>query len=117
EARSTEAISALRGSALRVLWPFPCLVLAVFLAFDDPAVAGQKTLLLQQRAQPRLVMGQRSADAVAHRTGLTGEPAAFDRAPDIELPQPVGRREGLVDQHAQHRPREIDRAFTAVDVD
>src|ERR1700730_4742150 len=92
-------------------------MLSVFLAFDDPAVARQKTLLLQQRAQPRLVIGQRPADAVAHRTGLTGEPAAFDRAPDIELPQSVGRRKGLVDQHAQHRSREIDRALAAVDVD
>src|SRR5439155_21452967 len=103
--------------ALGVLRPAPGLVLAVLLALDDAAVAGQKTLLLQEWAQARLVIGQCPADAVAHRTGLAGQPAAFDGAPDIELAQPVGRGKGLVDQHAQHRPGEIDRAFAAVDVD
>src|SRR3984893_2203076 len=90
---------------------------AVFFALDDAAVAGQEALALQQRAQARLVAGQRLADAVAPRAGLAGETAALDGAPHIELAEPVGRDERLVDQHPQHRPREIDRALAAVDVD
>ncbi len=35
---------------------------------------------------------------------------------DVELAEPVGDDEGLVEQHAQHRPREIDRAVAAVDL-
>src|SRR5271165_833537 len=104
-------------SALRELEAAAGLALAVFLALDDAAVARQKALLLHQRPQRRLVIGQRLADAVPHRTGLTGQPAALDRAPNIELTEPVGSHERLVDQHAQHRPCEIDRAFAAVDVD
>src|SRR5271167_3534326 len=102
---------------LRVLRPFARLVLAVFLALDHAAVARQKTLLLQKRAQGRLKISQGSADAVAHGSGLTGEPAALNGAPDIELTESIGRHERLVDQHTQHRPRKVDRAFAAVNID
>src|SRR5262249_55816027 len=64
-----------------------------------------------------LIIGQRSADAVAYGSGLTRQPAAFDRAPDIELAEPVRRDERLIDDHPQYRPRKINWAFAAVDVD
>src|SRR5690242_7229775 len=98
---------------LRELEAAARLGLAVFLALDDAAVPGQKAAMLQDRAQPRLVEGQGPADAVAHGTGLTRETAAHDGAPDIELAEPIGHDKGLIDQHAQHRTREIDRAVTA----
>src|SRR6516162_5415579 len=54
---------------------------------------------------------------MTHSAGLAGEPASLDRAHDIELTEPVGRDKRLIDDHPQHRPREIDRAFAAVDID
>src|SRR5580704_4911732 len=102
---------------LRELEAAAGLGLAVFLALDDAAVAGEEPAMLQRRAQSRLVEHQRPADAVAHRAGLARQPAALDRGPDIELAHPVGDEKRLVDQHAQHRPSEIDRAVAAVDLD
>src|SRR5215467_776371 len=54
---------------------------------------------------------------MTHSAGLAGEPASLDRAYDIELAEPVGRDKRLIDDHPQHRPREINRAFAAVDID
>src|SRR5207248_1319477 len=88
---------------LRVLRAAAGLVAAVFLALDDAAVAGQEAAMLQDRAQPRLVKGERLADAVPHRAGLPRQPAARDRAPHVELTEPVGHDKGLADQHAQDR--------------
>src|SRR5215469_12201810 len=88
------------GSALRILRPAPSLVLAVLLPLDDAAVSGQKPLLLQERAQSGLIIGQGPADAVAYGTRLTGETAALDRAPHIKLTEPVRRDERLIDNHA-----------------
>src|SRR5258708_34644422 len=63
--------------ALRELEAAPRLRLAVFLALDDATVARQEAAGLEHRAQVRLVIGQRLADAVAHRAGLAGAaPAA-----------------------------------------
>src|SRR5438105_7788866 len=89
----------------------------VFLALDDAAVTGQKAAMLEDRPQPRLVEGERLADAVPHCTGLARQPAARDRAPHVELAEPVGYDKGLADQHPQYRTGEIDRAVTAVDLD
>src|SRR5260221_10909101 len=103
--------------ALRELEAAPRLRLAVFLALDDAAVARQEAAGFEHRAQARLVIGQRLADAVAHRAGLAGEAAADHAADDVVLAEPAGDDEGLVEQHAQHRPREIDRSVAAVDGD
>src|SRR5690348_18467130 len=105
------------GSALRELEAAAGLRLAVLLALDDARVAGQEAALLQRRAEARLVEGQRTADAVAHRAGLTGEPAAGHRAHHVVLAEAVGDDEGLVHHHAQNRAREIHRAVAAVDGD
>src|SRR5215470_13282714 len=89
--------------------------LAVLLALDHAAVAGEEAALLQHRAQGRLEMGERAADAVPHGAGLAGEPAADDRADHVVLVQPVAHLERLAQQHAQHRPREIDGDVAPVD--
>src|SRR5436853_6894029 len=73
---------------------------AVFLALDDAAVAGDEAAVLQDRPQAGLLENQRPADAVPHRPGLAGQPAALDRAPHVELAEPVGDDKGLVEQHA-----------------
>src|SRR3546814_9695756 len=66
------------------------------------------------RAQARLVERQRLGDAVAHRARLTGEAAALHRADDVELIAAVGDQERLGEDHAQHRPGEVDRLVLAV---
>src|SRR6185312_2924134 len=102
------------GSAFRELEAASCLGLAVFLALDDAAVAGQEALRLQGGTKPRLVIEQRLADAVAHRARLAREPAAGDGAVHVELAEAIDDDEGLVEQHAQHGAREINRAVAAV---
>src|SRR6266852_3117209 len=72
--------SLLPGSAFGELEAASRLRLAVFLALDDTAVARQVAARLEYRAQARLVIGQRLADAVAHRAGLARKPAANHRA-------------------------------------
>ena len=44
---------------------------AVFLTFNNTAVAGQEATLFQHVAQRRLVIGERFGNAVTHRAGLT----------------------------------------------
>src|SRR5581483_9834279 len=60
---------------------------------------------------------KRLRDAVPHRAGLAREPAAADGADHVVLVAPIGDAEGLVDHHAQHRPREVDGDVAAVDRD
>src|SRR5215468_10812341 len=74
-----------RCLALRELEAASRLRLAVLLALDHAAVAGEEAALLQHGPQGRLEMGERAADAVAHGAGLAGEPAADDRADHVVL--------------------------------
>ena len=69
------------------------------------------------RAQIGLVIGQRLGQAVTHRAGLTRETAAGDRDREVVLARALGDAERLLDDHAQHRTREIDRHVAAVDRD
>src|SRR5690348_8772860 len=105
------------GSALRELEAASGLGLAVFLALDHATVAREKALRLQRRTKPRLVIEQRLGDAMPHRAGLAREAAADHGAVHIELAEAIDDDERLIDQHAQHRPREIDRAVATVDGD
>src|SRR5277367_5961284 len=54
---------------------------------------------------------------MTNRTGLAGQTAADDRAIDVELLEPLGHQERLIDDHAQNRAGEIDRNVLAVDFD
>src|SRR5689334_21197832 len=105
------------GSALRELEATSGFRLAVFFALDDAAVAREEALLLERWPQARLVIEQRLGDAMAHRAGLTREATAHHGAVHIELAHAVDDQERLIDQHAQHGPREIDRTVAAVDRD
>src|SRR3546814_6701545 len=64
--------------------------LAVFLALDDAAVAGEEAGALDGGTQRRLVAGQRLADAVLDCAGLAGEASAADRRDDV-IPAEIGR--------------------------
>src|ERR1044071_5037841 len=87
------------GSALRELERAPRLRLAVLLALDHAAVAGEEPAALERAAQIRLEVGQRLGDAVAHRAGLSRQPAARDRAHHIILAGSIGGDDRLLDQH------------------
>src|SRR5207244_8727370 len=95
----------------------PRLRLAVLLALDHARVAGEEPAALERAAQIGLKIHQRLGDAVAHRAGLAREPAARDRADDVVLAVAVGRDQRLLDQHAQHRPREINLQHAGIDLD
>src|SRR4051812_34663379 len=90
---------------------------AVLLALDHARVAGEETALLECAAQVRLEVHQRLRNAVAHRAGLTRQSAARNSADDVVLAIAVGGNQRLLDQHAQHRPREIDLDLAGVDDD
>src|SRR5215216_5013022 len=91
--------------------------LAVLLALDDTRVAGEESALFQRAAQVGLVVHQRLGNAVAHRASLTRQSAARYGANDVVLAVAVGSDQRLLDQHAQHRPREIDFNLARVDED
>src|SRR3546814_2268718 len=101
-------------SALGELEALARLGAAVLLSLHHAGIAGQYASALQHRAQARLVERQRLGDAVAHRSRLTGEAAALHRADDVELIAAGGDQERLGEDHAQHRPGEVDRLVLAV---
>src|SRR5262249_30272510 len=115
--RGLPLVSENRRSALGELEAAPRLALAILLALDHAGVTGEKAARLQHRPQFRFVIGQGTTDAMAHRTGLAGKPAADHCAEYVVLIQAVDRGKRLVDQHAQHWPREIDLPIAAIDGD
>src|SRR5690242_7848828 len=106
-----------RGLALRELEAAAGLGAAVLLALDGARVAGQEPGLLDDRAQARLVAGQRLGDAVLHCAGLAREPAADDRRNDVILTLALGNAERLVDDQAKRGPGKIDLLLAAVNDD
>src|SRR6185369_13699093 len=103
--------------ALRELEAAASLGAAVLLALDGARVAGQEPGLLHDRAERRLITGQRLGNAVQDRTGLAREPAADDGGLDIILTRALGDAERLVDDEAERRTREVDLLLAAVDDD
>ena len=103
------------GSALRELEAATSLAAAILFALDDAGIAGQETVVLQGRAQGGLEQRQRLGNTVAHRTSLTGEAAALDRADDIVLVHAFGNLEGLGQDQAPGRTREVFFHALAVD--
>ncbi len=86
------SVSCRRGLPLGELEASAGLGLAVLLALDGSAVAGQEAAGPQGAVQLRLVVQQRPADAVPHRAGLAGQPAALHRGDHVVLVAPLGRR-------------------------
>src|SRR5258706_14447114 len=91
--------------------------MAVLLAFDDAAVAGQETACAQRFVEYAIIFIERAADAEAYRSGLAGETATHYRAGDVEIADAVDRSERLVDDHAQHGAGKILFEALAVDGD
>src|SRR6266436_1786658 len=90
-------------SPLRELERPPRLGLAVLLALDHAAVAGQEAAALEDAAQLRFEIRQRLGKAVAYRAGLTGQSAARHPADDVVLAVAIGQNQRLRNHHAQYR--------------
>src|SRR3546814_19342359 len=76
--------------------------LAVFLALDDAADAGEEAGALDGGTQRRLVAGQRPADAVLDRDGLAGAAAAAARRHVVPRAPPLGAADTLVAGPGEH---------------
>ena len=103
--------------ALRELEAAAGLGAAVLLALDDAWVTSEEPGLLDEGAERRLVAGQRLGDAVLDRAGLSRKTAADDGCNDVILIATVGDVEGLVDDQAERRTREINFLLAPVDND
>ena len=101
------SIFVAHASALGELEAAARLALAVFLALDHAAVAGEEARGLERRPQGRVVILKRAADAVLDRARLTRQAAALDGAHHVELILDAGHLEGLAQDHLQHGAREI----------
>src|SRR6188474_2375038 len=77
-------------SALRELEAPAGLGLAVLLAPDGAAVAGQEAFGLDRAAQRRLIFGECLGDAVLDRAGLAREAAALDGGDHVILTFALG---------------------------
>src|SRR5690606_26224409 len=89
--------------------------LAVLLAFDDAAVAGQEATLLEHRAQRRLEEVQGLGDTVTHGTGLAGQTTTGNSDDDVVLVGAFGRDDRLLDDKLQNGTSEVGGEFAAVD--
>ena len=101
--------------ALRELEATTGFLAAVFLTFDNTAVAGQEPDLFQGRTQVWLVIGQGLGQAVAHRTGLTRKSAASNVHNNVILTHAVGHKQRLLHDHPQHGAGEIGLERTLID--
>src|SRR5690606_24217216 len=90
---------------------------AVLLALDHAAVAGQEAGGLDRRAQRRLVLRQRLADAVLDRAGLARKTTAGNGADHVVLAFAPGDLERLVDDQPKRRTGEEHFLVAAVDGD
>src|SRR5690606_24013333 len=88
--------------------------LAVLLALDDAAVAGQEATLLEDRTQARLEVGEGLGDAVTNSTGLTGKTTTGNGGDDVELAGAGSSDQRLLQDHLQDRTGEVGREITAV---
>src|SRR6267378_6447362 len=104
-------------SPLRELERPPRLGLAVLLALDHAAVAGQEAAALEDAAQLRLEIRQCLGEAVAHRAGLTGQSAARHPADDVVLAVAIGQNQRLRNHHAQYRSGKENFDLPVVDGD
>jgi hypothetical protein len=91
--------------------------LAVLLALDHAAVAGQEAALLQGAAQARLVIGEGLRDAMADGAGLARQAAALNGGDDVVLAVAVGGDDRLLQHHLQDGTREIGVEVLVVDGD
>src|SRR6218665_1599625 len=106
---------SIRNLALRELEGLAGLGLAVLLAFDDAAVAGQEAALLERRAQCRLEEVQGLGDAVTNGTGLAGQTTTGNSDDDVVLVGAFGRDDRLLDDQLQNGTGEVGGEFAAID--
>src|SRR5690554_301127 len=91
--------------------------LAILLALDNAAIAGQEATLLEHWAQARLEEVESLGDTVTHGAGLTGQTAAGHRDDNVVLVGAFGCHDWLLDDQLQHGTRKVCGELTAVDRD
>src|SRR5512145_5396 len=69
------------------------------LTLDFARIASNQTSLLQHRLERGIVVNQRTSDAMAHGTRLTGLTAAGDVHHDVELAQCLSQIQWLTNDH------------------
>lgn len=104
-------------SALAELWSTTCCLETVLLALFHTRVAGEKPGLFEDGAHLFAVLEQRTGDAVADGTGLTGNAAARDGTHDVELAEGVCKVERLADDQFEGLEAEVIVDITTVDGD
>jgi hypothetical protein len=103
--------------ALRELEAATCLGTTVLLALNSTAVTCQEAALFQDATQAWLKVGQRTGDAMTHRTGLTRKTTTIDGAIDIHFGVARHQNHRLRHEHAENRTREVGFNRLAVDRD
>src|SRR5690349_12480292 len=103
--------------ALGELEPTARTRLAVLLALDGAAVAGEEAGLLQRRAELGVQVAERAGDAVADRAGLAGEATADHVHGDVDLAELLHDLERLPNDHLRGLAPEVLVVLAAVDDD
>src|SRR6478735_3079282 len=104
-------------SALRELLAAACGMQADLLALDFTRIARHEASLAQHRLERRVVVDQRTGDAVARRAGLTRFTAAGDVDHDVEGFDVVRQEQRLLRDHDGGFPAEISLDVLAIDRD
>ena len=101
-----------KKSSLGELRRASCRFEAVFFPFFHTRVTGEEPGLLENGAELRVELEERSGQAVADCASLSGNAAAGDGADDVELALRLGECEGLADDQLEGIEAEviIDRA-------
>src|SRR6202035_850063 len=93
--------------ALRVLRRLAGLLQAVLLGLLLPRVAREQSRLLERGAQLGVELDEGPCDPEAHRAGLARDAAAVDRRVDVVSLGEAAQPQGLNDDHAVRRGREV----------
>src|SRR5436309_215967 len=93
--------------AIRELRRLARLVQAGFLALDLAGVAREIALALERDTQLRVEIDERAGDAVPHRAGLAGEPAAVHAHAQVVLAVEARRPQGRGRERLPHRAGEV----------
>jgi HPt (histidine-containing phosphotransfer) domain-containing protein len=102
---------------LRVLGSLPCPLQSVFLPFLHARVARQQAGLLQGGPEVRVVLDQRSGDAVGDRSRLAARAATDDFDADVEFALGAGDAQGRQGSHLEDPASEVGERVLVVDED
>src|SRR5262245_27472796 len=90
-------------------------LLTVLFTLFGAGISREQAGLLELLPQLGVELEQRARDAVTHRAGLTGHPAAVDIDQHVEFVDRVGQLQRLADDHAKSFILEIRIESGAID--